>query len=133
MFGCGLVIATAYAADPAPAAPNLHHLMKNVVAIQTQVIWDVGNNAQDDKGNPDASKMKAADWTKAAAAAGKVKEAAQTLAKAPHVMAAAPGERSTVKVARRAPSARRKCRRRSTRNRRCSRPSRRSSSARWMS
>ncbi len=88
-----LAIASAYAADPAPAAPNLHNLMKNVVAVQTQVIWDVGNNAQDDKGYTDASKMKAADWAKVATAAGKVKEAAQTLAKAPHVMAAAPGQK----------------------------------------
>lgn len=88
----GLLIASAYAADPAPA-PNLHELMKNVVAIQTQVIWDIGNNAQDDKGYTDASKMKPADWAKAAAAAGKVKAAAQKLATAPHVMAAAPGQK----------------------------------------
>ena len=88
----GLLIASAYAADPAPA-PNLHELMKNVVAIQTQVIWDVGNNAQDDKGNPDASKMKAADWSHVTTAAGKVKDAAQKLATASHVMAAAPGQK----------------------------------------
>jgi hypothetical protein len=93
VLGSVLVVASAYAADPAPAAPNLHNLMKTVVAVQTQVIWDVGNNAQDDKGNPDASKMKPADWTKVAAAAGKVKDAAQSLAKAPHVMAAAPGQK----------------------------------------
>jgi hypothetical protein len=31
--------------------------MKNDVAVQTQVIWDVGNRAQDDQGNPDASKL----------------------------------------------------------------------------
>jgi hypothetical protein len=87
----GLLAASAYAAD-APG-PNLHDLMKNIVAVQTQVIWDVGNNAQDDKGNPDASKLKAADWSKAADAAGQVKAAALTLAKAPHVMAAAPGQK----------------------------------------
>jgi cytochrome c556 len=88
----GLLVATAYAADPAPA-PNLHELMKNVVAIQTQVIWDVGNNAQDDSGNPDATKMKPADWAKVGAAAAKVKDAAQKLATAPKVMAAAPGQK----------------------------------------
>jgi len=89
----GLLMASAYAADPAPAAPNLHELMKNVVAIQTQVIWDVGNTAQDDSGNPDPAKMKAADWAKIAGAAGKVKEAGQKLAAAPEVMAAAPGQK----------------------------------------
>jgi hypothetical protein len=93
LIGCGFVAAGVCVADTAPAAPNLHELMKNVVAIQTQVIWDVGNNAQDDSGNPDASKMKAADWAKVAGAAGKVRDAAQALAKAPHVMAAAPGQK----------------------------------------
>jgi cytochrome c556 len=88
----GLLIATAHAADPAPA-PNLHELMKKVVAVQTQVIWDVGNNAQDDSGNPDPSKMKPADWTQVGAAAAKVKDAAQKLATASKVMAAAPGEK----------------------------------------
>src|ERR1044072_5396547 len=88
----GVLVATAYAADPAPA-PNLHELMKNVVAIQTQVIWDVGNSAQDDSGNPDATKMKPADWAKVGAAAAKVKDAAQKLATAPKVMAAAPGQK----------------------------------------
>lgn len=92
LLGSGLLFANAYAAAPAPA-PNLHDLMKNVVALQTQVIWDVGNNAQDDKGNLDPSKLKAADWNKTAGAAGKVKEAARALAQATHVMAAAPGQK----------------------------------------
>ncbi|MEJ0039331.1 MAG: cytochrome c [Gammaproteobacteria bacterium] len=89
----GLLIASAYAAETASAPPNLHNLMKNIVAVQTQVIWDVGNDAQNDKGDPDPAKMKAADWAKVGAAAGKVRDAAQALAKAPHVMAAAPGEK----------------------------------------
>lgn len=77
----------------APAAPNVHELMKNVIAVQTQVIWDVGNQAQDDKGDPDPTKLKPADWTKAAAAAAKARQAAETLANAPAVMAAAPGQK----------------------------------------
>ena len=88
----GLMCAGANAANPTPSA-NLHDLMKNVVAPQAQVIWDVGNQAQDDQGNPDASKLKPADWTKMAAAAGKVKQASQTLAQADHVMAAEPGQK----------------------------------------
>jgi len=93
LLGCGLMAAGVYAADPAPAAPNLHELMKNVVALQAQVIWDVSNNAQDDAGNPDPKKMKPADWAKIGEAAGKVKGAVQALATAPHVMAAAPGQK----------------------------------------
>jgi hypothetical protein len=87
----GVLVASAYAAST--PAPTLHDLMKNVVAVQTQVIWDVGNNAQDKEGNPDPSKLKAADWTKAADAAGKVRAAAQILATSPHVLAAAPGQK----------------------------------------
>ena len=88
----GLLMVSAYAADPAPPA-NLHDLMKNVVAIQTQVIWDIGNNAQNDKGDPDPAKLKAADWAKVSGAADKVKDALQKLATAPKVMAAAPGQK----------------------------------------
>jgi hypothetical protein len=87
-----LMFMTANAANPS-AAPNLHDLMKNVVAIQAQVIWDVGNQAQDDQGNPDASKLKAADWTRIVNAGGKVKQAAQALGQVEHVMAAAPGQK----------------------------------------
>jgi hypothetical protein len=87
-----LLVAGAYAADSI-TPPNLHELMKNVVAVQTQVIWDVTNNAQDEKGDPDPSKLKPADWAKVADAAGKVKATAQKLASAPHVMAAAPGQK----------------------------------------
>src|ERR1044071_5418459 len=95
-LGCGLIVAGAHAADPAPAPagpPNLHNLMKNVVAVQTQVVWDVTNAAQDDKGDPDPKKMKPADWAKVAAAAGKVNDALQSLARADKVMAAAPGQK----------------------------------------
>ena len=92
LLGGSLLVASAFAAESAPA-PNLHELMKNIVAIQTQVIWDVGNTAQDDAGNPDPKKMKPADWAKVGTAATKVRDAMQTLAKAPHVMAAAPGQK----------------------------------------
>lgn len=88
----GLLSSMARAADTAPA-PNLHELMKNVVAVQTQVIWDTGNTAQDEQGNPDASRLKTADWARVADAATKVKSAAQTLATAPRILAAAPGQK----------------------------------------
>jgi cytochrome c556 len=89
----GLLCASGYGANPSPAPANLHELMKNIVAPQTQVVWDIGNNALDDQGNPDASKLKAADWTKIATAAGKVKQASQTLAQADKIVAAGPGQK----------------------------------------
>lgn len=49
----GLVtLVSACEARSAAAPPNLHDAMKNVVTVQTQVIWDVGNQAQDDHGSP---------------------------------------------------------------------------------
>jgi cytochrome c556 len=89
-----LTFGAANAADKAPAtagAPNLHELMKAIVAPETQIVWDVGNNAQDADGNPDASKLKAGDWSKLIAASNKVKQAAQALAQADHILAASPG------------------------------------------
>lgn len=91
VLGCTAMLITAYEVHSAAAPADLHDLMKSVVAVQTQVIWDVSNGAQDDQGNPDASKLAAADWNKIIDAAGKVRQASQTLARAEHVIAAAPG------------------------------------------
>lgn len=85
------ILVGAYEAHSAAATPNLHDLMKNVVAVQMQLIWDVGNQAQDAHGNPDASKLKADDWSKVISAGGKLRQVAQTLAQADHVAVAAPG------------------------------------------
>lgn len=92
LLSAGLLSLGAYAATPA-AAPNVHDLMKKVFAVQTQIVWDVGNNAQDDNGNPDASKLTAADWDNLIKAAAQVRQASETLAKADKLMAAAPGQK----------------------------------------
>jgi hypothetical protein len=91
VVGCSVMLAAAAEVHSAAAPANLHDLMKNTVAVQTQVIWDLGNGAQDDQGNPDASKLKAADWNRIIDAASNVRQASQTLARADHVLAAAPG------------------------------------------
>lgn len=88
--GIAMLVA-AHEVHSAAESPNLHSLMKDVVAVQTQVIWDVGNRAQDDQGNPDASKLAAGDWIKIVDAGSKVRQVSQTLAKMDHVVAAAPG------------------------------------------
>jgi cytochrome c556 len=93
LLAATVLFTNAHAANAPATAPNLHDLMKNVVAVQAQIIWDVGNQAQDDKGDPDPRKLKPTDWSKLTAASGKVKQAMQTLAQAPHVMAAAPGQK----------------------------------------
>lgn len=90
---CGVLLVTCAMGAETAATPNLRHLMKDIVAPQTQVIWDATNNAMDGNGDPDPTKLKPEDWAKLAAAAGKVKAACQNLATAPHVLAAAPGEK----------------------------------------
>ncbi|HKU17201.1 MAG TPA: cytochrome c [Steroidobacteraceae bacterium] len=89
--GAIALLAIAYEVHSAAAPANVHDLMKDVVAVQAQVVWDVSNQAQDDAGNPDASKLAAGDWTKIMAAGEKVRQAAQALAQSEHVLAAAPG------------------------------------------
>src|ERR1044072_7972539 len=88
--GVALLVA-AYAVHSATPPPNLHEQMKNIVAMQTQAIWDVGNKAQDDQGNPDPSKLAAGDWSKIIDASVKVRQVAQTLAQSEHVLVAPPG------------------------------------------
>src|ERR1044072_9357878 len=91
VLGSTAMLVAAYEVHSAAAPADVHDLMKNVVAVQTQIIWDVSNGSQDDQGNLDASKMSAADWNKISDAPGKVRQASQTLAKADHAIAAAPG------------------------------------------
>jgi Cytochrome C''. len=90
-LGVIAMLAAASEVHSATVSRDLHDLMKNVVATQTQVIWDVGNRAQDDQGNPDASKLAADDWSKLIDAAGKVRQVAQTLAQSEHILVAAAG------------------------------------------
>ncbi len=80
--GAAVLAVTAQAAD---APLYLQALMKDVVAPQAQVLWDVGNLAFDDDGNPDVSKVTAEDWTKLASAAEAMKAASLAMADAPRI------------------------------------------------
>lgn len=92
LLGGGLIIVSAYAGDASTPA-RLQDQMKNVIAVQSQVIWDIGGRAQDDDGNPDASKLKAADWNQIVVASNKVKRTAQSLVHADHIVVAGPGKK----------------------------------------
>lgn len=92
LLGCGLMFAIADAGSTAPASANLHELMKDVAA-QAQIIWDIGNRALDEQGNLDPAKVADADWSQVVSAGGKVKQAAQMLAGAKHVIGAAAGQK----------------------------------------
>ncbi len=91
LAACLLLVET-HAATP-PTAANLHQLMDKVVRVQTQIVWDVSNNILDDDGNPKASRLSPADWTRIVGASDKVKQAMQSLLQAEHVTAAAPGQK----------------------------------------
>jgi len=71
----------------------LHPLMKDVVAAQAQVLWDIGNRAMDDDGNPSAKNLMPADWPRLAAAAQAMKDASNKLATASRIVVASPGEK----------------------------------------
>jgi cytochrome c556 len=86
----GVWAATGQSATP---GPTLQHTMKSIVAVDTQIVWDVGNQAQDDKGDPDPTKLKNADWERIVQASQRVKQAAQSLAQADHLRVADPGQK----------------------------------------
>jgi len=90
LSGATIVAATAQAAD---TPLYLQALMKDVVAPQAQVLWDVGNRAFDDDGNPDASQLGAEDWSKLGEAAQAMKTAALAMADAPRVAVVPEGDK----------------------------------------
>jgi hypothetical protein len=87
LVATGLMMAAVHAQAP---APTIHAAMKNVVAPQAQILWDVGNEAMDDNGTPDAKRLSAAQWAQLAAAGQKVKDMSLALAMADHIKVVAP-------------------------------------------
>ena len=90
-----MVLATAMAcvagAKAADTQVFVHGIMKDVVAPQAAVMWDVGNRAMDDNGAPDVSKLSAGDWTKLAVAAEAMKAASIAMADTPKIEVAPAG------------------------------------------
>ncbi|MBO9670541.1 MAG: cytochrome c [Sphingobium sp.] len=86
----GLLVFVA-AARAASSEVFLLPLMKETVAPQAQVLWDVGNKALDDEGNASSARLTAADWAKLAGAAQKMKNAAASIASASKVVVAPAG------------------------------------------
>ena len=89
-LGIGIVLLCGCEQKPAVV---LHDLMKDVVAPQAQIAWDLANNAQDDDGKPDSSKLADGDWAKIAEAGQKLRDAALSLTQAGRITVAAPGQK----------------------------------------
>ncbi len=80
------------ACGPKAPTPTVHESMTDVMSPQAQIIWDTTSRAFNDKGDGlEASKISETDWTALAKAGQLLRDRAQVLAKARHVVAAAPG------------------------------------------
>jgi hypothetical protein len=86
----GLMIASPVIADEAPKV-NLQLTMLTKVNPQGLALWDITNNAQDDKGNLDPKKLTAEKWTKLVEIGASLEQAGKMLATSKGIMAAAPG------------------------------------------
>ena len=92
LAAAALLVASEGALTQVPA-PTVLEAMRDVIAPQTQVLWDIGNAAMDDDGNLVASRVTAQQWQDAVAAGQRVRDMAMTLAAAEHPIAARAGER----------------------------------------
>ncbi len=83
LAGCG----------PKTPTPTVNASMTEVMAPNTQTIWDISSRAFNAKGDGlDPSKISSADWAQLGAAGRALRDRAQVLANASHVTAAAPNE-----------------------------------------
>jgi hypothetical protein len=73
-------------------APTLQASMKNVIIPQAQIVWDVTNAALDDKGDIDAARLDAAEWSRIALAARALDETSRRLAGTNALKVLGPGE-----------------------------------------
>ena len=71
----------------------LRDSMKDVVAPQAQIVWDTGNNALNDEGEPDSSRMTDADWSQTLQAGQRLRELSLAMSKAKHVTVARPRDK----------------------------------------
>ncbi|BAV64454.1 hypothetical protein SCLO_1014140 [Sphingobium cloacae] len=70
----------------------LHEAMKDVVAPQAQILWDVSNRGMNDEGAPDGSRLTDEDWAKIIAAGASLEAKATELAETKKIVVARPGE-----------------------------------------
>jgi cytochrome c556 len=83
-----LAVLSSHAAD---SSLTLSDSMKDVIAPKTQIVWDVGNKAMNDKGEPDASMLTDDDWKKIIEAGDDVSARLKTLAGVDRLKVAQPG------------------------------------------
>jgi hypothetical protein len=86
----GLIMASSVFSEEAPKV-NLQVTMLTKVNPQGLALWDITNNAQDDKGNLDPKKMTADKWAKLVNIGASLEQAGKMLATDKGVIAAAPG------------------------------------------
>lgn len=68
------------AAQASSDSATIYSLMKDIVAPQADIIWDVGGRGTNDDGEPDAAALSSQDWKMLADAAQAMKSAADVMA-----------------------------------------------------
>lgn len=91
MAGASLLALAVLSSHAADSPLTVNEAMKDVIAPQTQIVWDVSNMAIDDKGDADGSKLTDDDWKKIIAAGDRVSARLKALAGADHLKVAQPG------------------------------------------
>ncbi len=91
LLGLGVLTLAAFYGHAADNVLTLNDSMKDIIAPQTQIVWDISNKDIDGQGNPDGSKLSEDDWKQIAAAAEEVSKRAEALASADHLKVALPG------------------------------------------
>jgi hypothetical protein len=90
VYAISLIVASTAIADDASKV-NLQVTMLTKVNPQGLALWDITNNAQDDKGNLDPKKITADKWAKLVNIGASLEQAGKMLATDKGVIAAAPG------------------------------------------
>ncbi len=76
-----------------PAAPTINYTMTQIMEPTAQTIWDITAKAYNDKGDAlVAAKLSTADWLEVGKAGQKMRDGAQALADADHVVVAGKNE-----------------------------------------
>jgi cytochrome c556 len=84
-------LAAVAAAQAADGPVYVYSVMKDIVVPQAADLWDVGNRAMDDNGNPDVSQLSEADWVKLGKAAEAMRGGSLAMANAPKLAVAPAG------------------------------------------
>lgn len=80
ILALGASFAMIAAAQASSDSATIYALMKDIVAPQADIIWDVGSRGMNDDGEPDAAALSSQDWETLIGAAREMKAASDIMA-----------------------------------------------------